>query len=511
MERAKGLNEAIPNREIWMVPTAGVDRGTCTITHGRRAQPPHPRRHPRPGVDGMDDNSRIPGRAPPDPAHPSPANRSVYEFLLTHKLLTSMVAAVLAVLAARVVGAGRLWWRGALFNLTPALAAAFYVSLAFADGMPHAMDLASGFAFEFSCLILFFWLFKRLFRAVPRVSADEADRLLGKTLLLQIALAAPNLAGAGFGIFSEGSRIDYLYTSSLSKYLTYAGLMTSAVQASLVASRITASGRLGWAGTVVVLANFGMSVLAGSKGAVFLWLLAICTLVDNRRARVPGRYIVLAVGAVSVALAISIVVISDFFGITPESFSDLVISRFFLNNDARALAFDLRSDYSSALSLFAESFRSIASLFGSPPSNAPLGVLLYDQRLSIVDGSGANTSLMALIMFYSPAGYTLVPSIFAVIAVTTVATAFDTVSRAYRSYDSRVTVLSLGLISVATFSQDFLAFQVVLPVSVLALAMLWVLDRSHAPKRLSPSPVARPRAERRHSGDRRRRGVATLR
>lgn len=146
-------------------------------------------------------------------------------------------------------------------------------------------------------------------------------------------------------------------------------------------------------------------------------MFSVAALVDYRRARIPKTLqLLVAVGGAG-ALVVSSIIIADFIGITTEQFTDLALSRFFLNNDARSLAFDLRSQVTAETGLLSESFRSLGNLFGSPPRNDPLGVLLYAQRLGVTNGSGANASLMALVTFYSTPGYATIPALFGSLAV----------------------------------------------------------------------------------------------
>lgn len=406
-------------------------------------------------------------------------NHPVYEFILTHKLLTGIIAVLLSVIVSAAVGCGRLWLRALAYGYGPMVAAAFYIAILAADPPPHLVDVLSGVLFESVTLVLYFLLFKRLVGCVQVTPVKEANRGLAISLVLQIAFALPIVASGGFGIFSEGSRIEYLYAGSLPKYFTYAGFMVTSIQAALLATRISGTGSLGWAGAGAVLLNLGLSVASGSKGGVFLWMIATAAMVDYRRARISKKLLVLTSAAVIGALVVSSIIIADFFGISIGEFADLALTRFFLNNDARAMAFDLRTQASAETGLLAESFRSLANLFGAPPRNEPLGVLLYTQLLGVTNGSGANTILMALITFYSVPGYATVPAMLASLAIAAVVLVFVRVARTMRHRGCRGAVLTLALLSVMNFSQDFLAFQVVMPLTIVTIAVMAVLDQRY--------------------------------
>lgn len=137
----------------------------------------------------------------------------------------------------------------------------------------------------------------------------------------------------------------------------------------------------------------------------------------------------------------------------------------------------MRSMMTADGSLFGESFRSLATLLGSPPHNPPLGLQLYGDLFGELTGNGANASLMALIVYYFPAGYALVPTLLFIGGMLVVYLAFDCICKGMRRSSSKVVVLSLAIFAINQMSQDFLAFQVVMPLVCLAIAALWIHDR----------------------------------
>lgn len=308
------------------------------------------------------------------------------------------------------------------------------------------------------------------------IRQQEVRRLLLATLGLQLALAAPLVLSEGFGIFSDGSRIDYLYAGSLSKYLVYAGIICMGIQAPLLARQISCKGNIGWLGGMVVLFNFAMSILAGSKGGAFLWIFSVLALVNYRQARLSLMAMVLLPLLLVGGIYVSSLQISEFLGITLEDFADLALNRFFLNNDARALAFDFRTSLTSDAGLLSEAFRSLASLFGSAPKNSPLGVHLYAELFGFESGNGANASLIALIVYYSSAGYALLPALLFTAGAGALVLFFGVVRRQMQSAVCRAIVLAFGLLALQQYSQDFLAFQVVLPLVIVFLFLVWIYD-----------------------------------
>lgn len=398
----------------------------------------------------------------------------MYDLLFETTGSTAIYLVLLTIGASVLVGAGRVWWRVLAFNFVPAIAAAFFLGALLSDVPASRLDLAGGFIFEFVVLCIYCRLLADVFRDLHRIAIGQLSHLMRTTLILQSAFMLPLLLADGFGIFSEGSRIDYLSTSFGATYITYAAISVASVQAGLVGRRVTLTGKIGLDGALVLALNLLFSVLSGSKGAIFLWLLSVIGLIKYREARVskPTVAIVLLVAAASVGLTAHLV--SNFLGIEAGEFFELAFGRVLLTNDARALAIDLRSTHSDYGLLVNESLRSLSSLFGSPPANEPLGMRLYADSFGSTGITGANTSLMALVMFYGPSGSPFVLALLAAISAFAMFLGVRAARQTVGSPGERYVVQSMGLISVSVFSQDFLAFQVVVPLAVLTLVALLV-------------------------------------
>jgi hypothetical protein len=156
-------------------------------------------------------------------------------------------------------------------------------------------------------------------------------------------------------------------------------------------------------------------------------------------------------------------------------FFDLAISRFFLFNDARALALDLRPTYYVDSALFSETFRSLASFFGSAPQNEPLGVLLYKEAFFTDGGSGANASLMALIVYYTEPGYSIL-SIFVATGGLLLVFYLSKISlNFFQDTKNRLIVITLWTGTITSYSQDFLAFQVFVLITLPLMLFLYVI------------------------------------
>lgn len=403
----------------------------------------------------------------------------MYEFILYNKLITTMVVIVLAIALSFLAGRGGAWWRVILYNFTPIMALAFFLLAPLSGASIHGLDVASGLIFELVVLALIVRLFITLLRTVQSVPWSDARKMLQYLVVAQILLVAPIIASSGFGIFSQGGRLDYLYEGPLAKYLTYGGLLISLVQAPLLANQVSHRGGPGATGWMVIAVNFGLTIVAGSKGASFLWLLSAVALIDFERANIKKATIFFAVCSGVAALGATAHIVSSFLGISLQDFAELVASRFFLANDARALAFDMRNLHTGDASLLSESFRSLGAVLGAPAHYPPLGLQLYEELLGSATGNGANSSLMALIIYFSRAGQAMLPAICATWLAILCYVGLTSVVRTLKQTVGKSMVLTLSIFLIHQLSQDFLAFQIVVPLVALMILGIFTYDRRH--------------------------------
>lgn len=372
-------------------------------------------------------------------------------------------------------------WRMIAIQFGPILAAGFFAAVLLSDLAVNQVDVAAAMLFEFIILCMLCRLVFRAYQSLHEIPADRARILMHLCALLYLALFLPPALGSGFGILSEGTRIDYLYDNRLAKYLTYAGLMVATVLGGLVARRITLSGKLGLSEVVIVLVVSGTSILAGSKGGFLLWALAIVGYIDFQVARIRASTIVLALTGATLLVTVLALVVSDFLGITVPEFFDLALSRFFLNNDARALALELRGvRVEPGLDVLNEAFRSLSSLLGAPPRNDPLGVELYDRYFGPMGGAGANASLSAMLIYYTDPGEAPLPFLLAALFAALAFLVAIAGCKAMPGPATQFAMLVISALVMAMLSQDFLAFQVVAPLAVVIAVLFIVSGSLHA-------------------------------
>ncbi|MGB6305961.1 MAG: hypothetical protein WBF45_19590 [Acidobacteriaceae bacterium] len=209
-----------------------------------------------------------------------------------------------------------------------------------------------------------------------------------------------------------------------------------------------------------------LSILSGSKGGSVLMLIAVLSLLQFQSAREYLALLRIPIIVITTIVGSTIYYVGKFLHLDPVEMMALMGSRFFLANDARALAIDYAGHLDQAsTSLFRESFRFYASLLGLPPVNPPLGQLLYTQAFSTEGLTGANTSATALLIAY---GGDFERVLFA-FGLSLVAITLWLLIRRRNEY--QLAIAAVGISLLALLSQDFLAFQVTINV----LALLCIL------------------------------------
>jgi hypothetical protein len=311
---------------------------------------------------------------------------------------------------------------------------------------------------EIIFFIVYLALFSQLLAIVDGKNNFDLVRIkrwLTVCFCLKIAFSVPLLFQSGYGLFSSGSRIEYLNGSSLNVYITYASSMIDAAAIPLCAIILNRQKR--WNGIVVLylLVSAALSLIGGSKGGGILEFLALCSLLRLERIRDYVRLLRFPAIAMVTFFGLTIYYVGSFLTLNPTKIVSLMFSRIFLSNDARALAIDY-SGYlnQDSTSLFAESFRFWSSLIGLPPANPPLGMLLYTEAFSTHGFVGANTSSTALLIAYGGD----IERIFFSIGLVLSAVGIFLVARTSAQY--KIVTLPIGIFLILLLSQDFSAFQV---------------------------------------------------
>jgi hypothetical protein len=404
----------------------------------------------------------------------------MFDYIFEAKLITVIIALILTWVTFLLIKAQQFWLRGIFFSYGPAFASAFFVAGFFYKGQVNEFDLIAGFIFEFTVLMISTMLVSHVIKWVRNGLDANVEAWLRWSLILQLFAASPLFLVEGAGIFSEGSRINYFHESSVVRYLGYMGVLTAYVQAALLAKRLSSSGDVSYIGYVIILATFVISTLSGSKGGGFLWLAAFLSLVDFRNLKLRWLPIACAFLAVVFSLWITAGVISELLSISEMDFVELAIARFFLNNDARALAFDWGGQSAALSEFLAATFRSFANLLGYPSSDPPLGLLLNEKQTGLFTGNGPNASLIALIIYYSAKGYAFLPALLACFGGIFIYFVVVFVRRRLQGELVKMASSIIGIVIVQLFSQDFLAFPLGIASAIVAVALFFHIDRKYS-------------------------------
>ena len=286
-------------------------------------------------------------------------------------------------------------------------------------------EIVMAFLFEACVLAVYLKLFLALLRGIEDMAEldfQQYARWLMNGVFMQLAIVAYFLVQGEFGLFAEGSRIEYLADSKLNLYLTYLGMLIGGVSTPIAAAIV--SRNRGWNGVVL-----------------------------------------LVLGVVFTGLTINYV--GEFLQLYPGQMVSLMFARIFLVNDGRALAIDLSNVFGGEnYSLFRESFRTAASILGNPPANMPLGQLLYSEAFGTEGLLGANTSSTALLIAY---GDDVEKIIFLIVLLVILATLYWAVSRSTAHLLPRI---AFGLLLLIFLSQDFLAFQLCMNITIAGFILL---------------------------------------
>ena len=129
--------------------------------------------------------------------------------------------------------------------------------------------------------------------------------------------------------------------------------------------------------------------------------------------------------------------------------------------------------------------RGVCNKLGLGSTDPPLGSLLYEQEFGIANGTGGNSSTIALIHYYSPNSYSILPVVLAGMLATAIFVGVIQFQRVFRCRQRKLALTLSGMLLVQTLSQDFLAFQVLLPLFVAFTIGLMLTDRRGYVPRLS--------------------------
>jgi hypothetical protein len=348
------------------------------------------------------------------------------------------------------------FWLAPLFYIT-------YIAIVHRD----SLEILAALAIECIIFIAYSALFSSLLSVVSNVELLDVGQLmqwLKLGTIIVIVLAFPLFFAGQFGIFSTGSRNEYLADSKFFIYSTYASFLVQATMVPIIAGILNYEKK--WNKFIVFYLTIVLilSLLTGSKGSGILSIFAILSLLKLKAAKDAVRLLRFPLISILIVFTSTIYYLGRFLALEPFQMMSLMFARIFINNDARALAIDFSDPH---IPLFRESFRSLATFLGDPPVHPALGQYLYTQAFQSSGFVGANTSSTALLIAYGG----IIERIIFCLVLCVLAGLVYLMARKQGRYS--IVRLAVGIDLLWLLSQDFLGFQ--LTINILIMIALLVI------------------------------------
>ncbi|WP_368164170.1 hypothetical protein [Aeromonas sp. R6-2] len=402
----------------------------------------------------------------------------IFESKLITVLLGFLYAYIIIALFSGVKKAFGYSIRLFLFSYSSILPIGFLTAALFSELQINKFDVLASIYVEIITLFFVALLFCKFIMGFDyrKISCEQYDKYIFLFSVLVLVTNLPLLLSSSYGIFSNSSRVSYLSENASYKYFTYASFLFIFFTGVLISKRLQVNSNTSSVILLFLFLVFLLSVLSGSKGMFFLILFQIVSIIDYKKFR-PSKFKILIFTFFFISLFLfSMVFISEFIGITYSEFVNLIFNRFFLVNDARALAFDYRYTITDpSLSMFLkESFRSYAALLGEPPVNPPIGNYLYGLMNGVTSSNGANASLVSLAVLYSEEGGAIFNLFFISFIPFCIFLFVLIVLNIERFFIRRLFVVVSSIVCLLQYSQDFLSFQLLLYIFLL-IYLSWVI------------------------------------
>ncbi|MDZ7320183.1 hypothetical protein N4G41_00870 [Kosakonia sacchari] len=390
----------------------------------------------------------------------------MYEYIFESKIATLILGLVIAMISFCIINGFKNSFQDAvrllIYSFPPIFGLGYLVSALFSDSEINKIDLLACLVFEYAIFAVQVVVFVKIKNFVYK-GMDLTPGVKKRICILFFVLLVIDFYILNPLSYTT-SRLDYLSVSSFNKYITYFSILYTSIMAVFVAGHINKNAKLTKFDVVILFFVFCFSIMTGSKGAFFLFVLQIMSLLNYRRYNISFSRVIIAGGCLSILFLASGFYISQKNGISLQEFISLGVSRFFLSNDARALAFDYRfySEQPSISELLANSFRSIAVIIGHPPTDPPLGNLLFQYLYHQASSNGANTSISALILYYSKDGEAILSALLLLAILLPIILLLYLCIRFVKEKAVRLSLLASLYLCLTLMVQDFLSFQLIM-------------------------------------------------
>ncbi|MCX6131632.1 MAG: hypothetical protein NTX25_21545, partial [Proteobacteria bacterium] len=263
-----------------------------------------------------------------------------------------------------------------------------------------------GLFVEAFCAIFFFmssWQIIKFLRGTPRIIPDKYLLLL---IFLKLVFFAANYIASGgqYGIFSIGSRIDFLTISPIIARTWYLDMIIDFIVLLSIALRCFEQRKIHLKDLLGVFSIIIISFLSGSKGASFLMIiyamLYIYAAFPGIVSLISKKAIFLTASIFSAATYAYIYISSNLLQVSVSDQINLSLSRFLLSADARIMAFDPNINHfvlSQPHGAFlAELFRGPARILGLPTAEFSFGIFQYQYQAQTTDFVGSTNQLSSI-------------------------------------------------------------------------------------------------------------------
>ena len=191
------------------------------------------------------------------------------------------------------------WFGLRLFFFTsfgPFFAVAFYI-VGVLTSDPTTVGISIYLlVFEISIFAALVLLLKKFLNRKRLESYDELDikyvKIFWRLFIIKLAMLVYLSRQQGFGIFSQGSRIEYLNDSSINLWMTYFGIFLSYFITGLLLNRSLKTKKLDRYFVYFLVLLAAETLLGGSKGAVIMWLLGFLSLYVTLNTKVLNNVVI---------------------------------------------------------------------------------------------------------------------------------------------------------------------------------------------------------------------------
>lgn len=378
----------------------------------------------------------------------------------------------------KIIYQGKLWVI-ALINIAGLIGLSSLVLIPFYSPYPIEVDkFLVVILIELICAIYFAITILRIAGFLSKNLEPLKDQQILILLFLKLVFVIANYIAAGgeYGIFSTGSRIDFIQISPIISRLWYLDMLFDfIINVSVILSCIIYKVRLKdilFISVVVLLSYIG-----GSKGASFLLLfysILIVYIAKYKFINISIKKYFIMIMIFIIGIPFYIYKLSQFNNVLFTEQLTLTIARFLLSADARIMSFDPNVtkyviDSGGGANLLSELFRGPARLFGFYTAEFPIGIYQYQYEVGTTGYVGSTNQLSAMFSIYLDQYFLF--SLLIVVGLMVIIYKFFVYNLNYGGLISWLSLASIYWLAV-TFSQGYDAYVQLAEISIFTVLFL---------------------------------------